>query len=57
MPKELQCHGEDIRLSEAASKERLITALNLRSPAGLRIEIWEAFLTPAAEGQSSGDES
>lgn len=57
MPKELQCHSEDIRLSEAASKERLITALNLRSPAGLRIEIWEAFLTPAAEGQSSGDES
>ena len=57
MQKKLQCHSKDIKLSDVANKELLITALNLGSPNGLKMQIWEAFMTPVVEGQSSGGES
>ena len=37
MQKKLQCHSKDIKLSDVANKELLITALNLGSPNGLKI--------------------
>lgn len=57
MQKKLQCHSKDIKLNDVANKELWITALNLGSPTGLQIQIWETFMTAMAEGQSSGDEN
>lgn len=50
MQKKLHCHSKTIKLNGVANKELLITALNLGSPTGLPIQIWETFMQQWLKG-------